>query len=591
MHYSLSFFYLQPEYAYLFMRTNSIFDKTLELFSVAKDADLSADEGFKKSFSNVVNFFLLVYSIAVGFYALFSEEKFLAYSNLVFSVLYILYFLVTFVFKASHVFRVADRIVIFVYFLVAFVNSCLLGYPGMTSLIYPFMALILHGRRYGILLSIAQIILMIACYAVLLIFEEIFTPQYTIADMAGIVAAQIIAVFVYYVAIAWMSTLIYDKIREVVQLNDIVNVKGELIKMLVSRTRSSAVDIQEAAARLTKDRMTARQIEIVAEMRASADNMLFNINSIDKASVYNIRPIEFEDTTFNIYTLVSNALQLYADDRHISPHSVVMASEVPQNLRGKGQFTRQIFLNLFDALDRKADMRRSPVKITVSLSDISSKDLLLNFNIAVETTVMLDRRDLSSSESRLIEFLDLDMTRRMILADRGEFAVSQGSEALQIDFTLGYKEAEMVTLADPELAFKLSKDLQKERAHVNLQDANVLIVDDNVINQKIIALFIQNRVRNVTLASNGREALQLFENNKFDIVLMDLQMPEMDGFTTTRKMREIESVIGNQVPIIAVTANAYDGNEEQCLAAGMNGYICKPFEAEALLKIMSDNLE
>ncbi len=111
----------------------------------------------------------------------------------------------------------------------------------------------------------------------------------------------------------------------------------------------------------------------------------------------------------------------------------------------------------------------------------------------------------------------------------------------------------------------------------------ILLVEDNPINQRVAnGILSEMWGHEVETASHGQEALDLLENNSFDVIFMDIQMPVMDGFTATKKIREIEQETGIHLPIIAMTANAMKGDEERCLEAGMDGYISKPIKSEKL---------
>jgi len=116
------------------------------------------------------------------------------------------------------------------------------------------------------------------------------------------------------------------------------------------------------------------------------------------------------------------------------------------------------------------------------------------------------------------------------------------------------------------------------------------LVEDNLINQKIVLLSLKNIIGNIDVALNGKEALDKFGCAKYDLILMDIQMPVMDGITATKKIREIEQSSLSHTPIIAITANALSGDKEICLAAGMNDYISKPFQIEVLVQKMKDLL-
>ncbi|MGP8283987.1 MAG: response regulator, partial [Desulfomonilaceae bacterium] len=112
----------------------------------------------------------------------------------------------------------------------------------------------------------------------------------------------------------------------------------------------------------------------------------------------------------------------------------------------------------------------------------------------------------------------------------------------------------------------------------------VLLAEDNVINQKLAATILQKVGHLVTIAENGKEVLRKIETSHFDVILMDVQMPEMDGFQATRAIREKEKITGGHTPIFAMTAHAMSGDREKCLAEGMDGYISKPINAQELLE-------
>ncbi len=113
---------------------------------------------------------------------------------------------------------------------------------------------------------------------------------------------------------------------------------------------------------------------------------------------------------------------------------------------------------------------------------------------------------------------------------------------------------------------------------------HVLLAEDHPVNQRLAARLLEKRGHRVVVANNGREALAAFEREGFDVVLMDVQMPEMDGFEATAAIRECENNTGYHIPIIAITAYAMRGDEERCLQAGMDGYISKPIRSDALFE-------
>jgi len=112
----------------------------------------------------------------------------------------------------------------------------------------------------------------------------------------------------------------------------------------------------------------------------------------------------------------------------------------------------------------------------------------------------------------------------------------------------------------------------------------ILLAEDNIVNQKVVLRLLEREGHRVVIAGNGREALAALEREVFHLVLMDVQMPELDGFETATAIRARERYTGTRLPILAMTAHAMSGDRERCLAAGMDGYIAKPVHKAELLE-------
>src|SRR5205823_3742648 len=116
---------------------------------------------------------------------------------------------------------------------------------------------------------------------------------------------------------------------------------------------------------------------------------------------------------------------------------------------------------------------------------------------------------------------------------------------------------------------------------------HVLLAEDNAVNQRLATSLLERRGHRVTLAHNGKEALAALERRRrFDVVLMDVQMPEMGGFEATAEIRRRERGTGRRVPIIAMTAHAMKGDRERCLQSGMDEYLAKPLDSRRLCAIV-----
>ena len=151
----------------------------------------------------------------------------------------------------------------------------------------------------------------------------------------------------------------------------------------------------------------------------------------------------------------------------------------------------------------------------------------------------------------------------------------------------------------------VSSDRQQEMVASSMRSLDILLVEDNPANQRLALIILEKQGQKVTVANNGLEALSFLTRQHFDLIFMDMQMPVMDGLTATRYIRQVEQggtldvpeldavsdqlhdrLMGGHVYIVAVTANAMYEDRQQCLEAGMDEYLSKPYKKHSLLKIL-----
>ena len=118
----------------------------------------------------------------------------------------------------------------------------------------------------------------------------------------------------------------------------------------------------------------------------------------------------------------------------------------------------------------------------------------------------------------------------------------------------------------------------------------ILLVEDNLLNQRVVTFSLKKYQHDVVIANNGVEAIEKFSSDSFDVILMDIMMPVMDGLEATVKIREIEKTqaMARKTPIIALTANTMDNDKEKCISYGMDDFLAKPFDLEKLHLIFQD---
>jgi CheY-like chemotaxis protein len=148
------------------------------------------------------------------------------------------------------------------------------------------------------------------------------------------------------------------------------------------------------------------------------------------------------------------------------------------------------------------------------------------------------------------------------------------------------------TLSLPSSAREMEQskqDIARLQAHLEtaVHGAHILLAEDNLVNQRVARAVLEKAGHRVIIAGTGQQAVELWEEQRFDLILMDVQMPDMDGFEATAVIRQKEQGSGRHMPIIAMTAHAMSGDKERCLSAGMDNFLSKPFHARTLLDLVA----
>ena len=178
--------------------------------------------------------------------------------------------------------------------------------------------------------------------------------------------------------------------------------------------------------------------------------------------------------------------------------------------------------------------------------------------------------------------LGLSISKQLVELMGGEIWVeSEKDKGSTFHFTaiLGISEHK-----SDEISVSKTEEEKEFNGHIERKSLHILLAEDNLMNQEVAKEFLLFRGHSVVAVTTGIEAVEQVKNEKFDCVLMDVQMPEMDGLEATAKIREFEKTTDSHIPIIAMTAHAMAGEREKFIQAGMDDYVSKPFQADELFE-------
>jgi signal transduction histidine kinase/CheY-like chemotaxis protein/HPt (histidine-containing phosphotransfer) domain-containing protein len=340
--------------------------------------------------------------------------------------------------------------------------------------------------------------------------------------------------------------------------------------------------------------LTPEQREYLMMAKGSSEMLLRVINDILDISKIEAGKLELEEFEFNLHELVHELVRTMAVQtrRKNVELSCTLNRGVPQIVRGDASRLRQVLFNLLGNAIKFTPQGRVVLEISGIGSSGAKKECL--FRVA-DTGIGIppekqnaifhpfSQADTSTTRRYGGTGLGLTIVSRLIGMMGGrlwlESQVGKGSQFF-FTVTLGAVPQEENTSPAPEAAESSAKRAFADEIAPNPVAAgralHILIAEDNRVNQTFLQRLLERMGHVAVIAGDGLEAVQRYQSGKFDLIFMDVQMPEMDGYTATARIRALEGGKGKHTPIIAMTAYALKGDREKCLAAGMDDYLSKP---------------
>lgn len=499
-------------------------------------------------------------------------------------------------YRLSNRFLMTLTTVVYTYFIVSGGVDKNYGYLWVFS--YPVISMFLFGTRKGTILSLIFMLIMAIAIFVPLPFARI--------EYAFPITVRIFSIYFFILVLTFAYLYLSEQLFQDVKQNaqeaqTEVKSKDEFLSKLSHQIRTPLNNIMALSEYLAATRLDENQKDLVESLLASTHNLVNVVNSIVKVSIPGIEE-KTTQTTFELISTLRSVIRLF-EQQHASDLQITLTvdRQLQQlNVVGDPIRLKQIFLNLIDNIlkfkrstGNKIELRLEVIKENINQIELSFE---IHFNFELPAINLTEERWLLSDNmlttlNIINSNFDILIAKRLIELAGSRIFAFKSDNMTTLEFSLKFKKSETAIRPAPTAKSTQLISSPVSQPKVELKDANVLLVEDNLINQKIVLLSLKPIVGNIDVANNGKEALDLFVNKKYDIILMDIQMPIMDGLTATRKIRELEASTNTHVPIIAITANALAGDKEICLAAGMNEYISKPFQIETLIQKIKELLE
>jgi signal transduction histidine kinase/HPt (histidine-containing phosphotransfer) domain-containing protein/BarA-like signal transduction histidine kinase len=336
------------------------------------------------------------------------------------------------------------------------------------------------------------------------------------------------------------------------------------------------------------------QVDYLNLVKSAGQTLLAVVNDVLDLSKIEAGKMDFSQAPFRLSPLLNSVIEMFsprAQEEDISLE-LRLAPQLPDLIIGDSTRLSQILINLVNNAIKYTE--RGAVSLEVRLKKQEGPKAWLEFEVK-DTGIGIPKHQLSAIFDSF-QRLDTDLNRRhsgtglgltiveqLVKRQDGNLSVkSEEGKGSVFTFCLPFE------LADSVPAIKEKPSLADS---CQLKGVRILLVEDNSLNQLVAKKILEDWGVKLTLAEHGKAAIACLEKADFDLILMDLQMPVMDGYETTRFIRNQLAAPVKDIPIVAVTANAFSGMDDECLQAGMDDYLSKPFETGSLFEKIVNNLK
>jgi len=552
----------------------SIVNKISNFLNRSNTSNISDNEILNRNL--LLNYTLLIissFSLVFSIIHFFFFEKNISYFLFAYFIVFTIFFLI---FRKNENFKICS-IFSLIFITSLYFQIIYTGAGDKTGIIwgltYPIAVSIAFGFKKGNIFSILFFVITLFIFIV----PSSFWAEYS-TDLKMRYSGAYIGIFFiiqYYLRI--QQQLKNNNEKKLIEAQRKLYEKDKLLSKLSYQIRTPLNNI----AGITNLNHEILDKDTIEEIEISISNLITLVNSISTFSDNKAIKIKGKKSLFNINNTIKKSVSLFQSNKYTDLKCPLnLSDKITEYVYGDRLLFIQIILAVIDLFYNNKSSGTLSIELSSLKTDKDSFDLQISSNTNINS--LNDYiNDKSFVNLQNIKSNDISVIKDLVASMKSKFSIKCNDN--NTSFLFNFNFSNETKNNNRTIENIINEDEAKTK---KLADANILLVEDDAINSKIMTLNLNKYVSKVIIAENGKEALEKFSSTKIDLILMDIRMPLMDGYKTTKKIRIAESITGFKIPIIAVTANVSAETRAKVFEVGMNDYTTKPVNFKILIKKM-----
>jgi len=567
----------------------SFLKRIIELTTFDLHKELPLDVLIKLLFTNLFSFIIMISATIFVFVSLNNGAVYLAYLLLGLISIHIFNFIIFFWKKNIILTKYIVVLSVEVLFIILLINGGKVGYGYLWFYGFPIISMFIIGRKSGRLINLSFLLIIVS---LLFIPKDLISHEYNNSLIFRIIISYFIISAIINLILFIHEKVIQDLNKKIQNKNKLFEEKNKLFFQLSNESKNTFNDIINISNKINTKCKNIQENNIEL-LHNSTINLVNIINNITELSEYKIDSSELQPLEFNLLKTIDNTIQIFSTKLFII--KLNYSEKIPNTIIGNPIKIKQVLYDILNSISKNIN-EKCKINIIVEAKSKNDNNINLRFKIEVNKDIINNNKSfiksnniLLSSVNENIELLNLSYTNNLIVKSGGYLFIENDISNTKFKFSCSFN---INNTKNNRLSDIFLSNIDKKKIFLTeelLRRMNILFVDNNILNKKLGEIELKTKFNKIEFVDNYKDALNNFTKNKFEIIIVNSKINNINCNTFVRKIKEYEYGINSNIKIIVINTDDDNLNKSELLSYGVIGFCDRNININKLIKIIREN--